>query len=64
MAEQAKQLTVGYDGSEFSDRALDWAIREAGTLSVGLKVVVSLGRPVAGEPSVYGAFLESMEEEA
>ena len=64
MAEQAKHIAVGYDGSEFSDRALDWAIREAGTLSVALKVVVSLGRPVAGEPSVYGAFLESIEEEA
>lgn len=64
MAEQAKHIAVGYDGSEFSDRAMDWAIREAGTLSVALKVVVSLGRPVAGEPSVYGACLESIEEEA
>lgn len=64
MAEQAQQVVVGYDGFEFSDRALDWAIREAGVLAVGLKVVVPLGRPVAGEPSVYGAFLDSIEQEA
>lgn len=64
MVEQAKQIVVGYDGSEFSDRALDWAIREAGALSTELKVVVSLGQPVAVDPSVYGTFLESIEDEA
>ncbi|KLU11330.1 universal stress protein [Kocuria sp. SM24M-10] len=64
MVEQAKQIVVGYDGSEFSDRALDWAIREAGALSMEVKVVVSLGRPVAMGPSIYGVFLQSIEEEA
>ncbi|MGX5359090.1 universal stress protein [Kocuria sp. KH4] len=45
MVEQAKQIVVGYDGSEFSDRALDWAIREAGALSMEVKVVVSRDCP-------------------
>ena len=59
-----EQIVVGYDGSENSERALDWAIQEAGALSGELKVVVSMGRPVAVDPSLYGPFLEAIEEEA
>jgi len=60
----AEQIVVGYDGSEFSDRALDWAVQEAAALSADLKIVVSTGRPVAVDPSLYGPFLEAIEEEA
>ncbi len=60
----ADQIVVGYDGSENSERALDWAIREAGALAGELRVVVSMGRPVAVDPSLYGPFLEAIEEEA
>ena len=59
-----EQIVVGYDGSENSERALDWAIQEAGTLAGELRVVVSMGRPVAVDPSLYGPFLEAIEEEA
>lgn len=59
----AEQIVVGYDGSEHSDRALDWAIQEAAALSAELKVVVSTGRPVAVDPSLYGTFLETIDEE-
>jgi nucleotide-binding universal stress UspA family protein len=60
----AEQIVVGYDGSENSERALDWAIQEVGALDGELKVVVSMGRPVAVDPSLYGPFLEAIEEEA
>ncbi|MFI7483929.1 universal stress protein [Kocuria sp. M1R5S2] len=60
----AEQIVVGYDGSENSDRALDWAVREAEASAGELKVVVSMGRPVAVDPSLYGPFLEAIEEEA
>lgn len=60
----AEQIVVGCDGSENSDRALDWAIREARALGGELKVVVSMGRPVAVDPSLYGPFLEAIEQEA
>ncbi|MGX5358663.1 universal stress protein [Kocuria sp. KH4] len=59
----AEQIVVGYDGSENSDRALDWAIQEARSLGSDLKVVVSMGRPVAVDPSLYGPFLEAIEAE-
>ncbi|MFE7631982.1 universal stress protein [Kocuria sp. NPDC057446] len=59
-----EQIVVGYDGSENSERALDWAIRETGALAGELRVVVSMGRPVAVDPSLYGPFLEAIEEEA
>lgn len=59
-----EQIVVGYDGSENSERALDWAVREAGALAGELRVVVSMGRPVAVDPSLYGPFLEAIEEEA
>ncbi|MFF0990064.1 universal stress protein [Kocuria nitroreducens] len=59
-----EQIVVGYDGSENSERALDWAIQEAGALAGELKVVVSMGRPVAVDPSLYGPFLEAIEQEA
>ncbi|GEO94324.1 universal stress protein [Kocuria turfanensis] len=60
----AEQIVVGYDGSENSDRALDWAIQEAQSLGSELRVVVSMGRPVAVDPSLYGPFLEAIEAEA
>lgn len=60
----AEQIVVGYDGSEDSDRALDWALQEAAALSAELKVVVAMGRPVAVDPSLYGPFLEAIEGEA
>jgi nucleotide-binding universal stress UspA family protein len=60
----AEQIVVGYDGSEYSDRALEWAVQEAAALSAELKVVVSVGRPVAVDPSLYGPFLQAIEEEA
>lgn len=60
----AEQIVVGYDGSENSDRALDWGIQEVGVLAGELKVVVSMGRPVAVDPSLYGPFLEALEQEA
>ncbi|ALU38685.1 universal stress protein [Kocuria flava] len=60
----AAQIVVGYDGSENSDRALDWAVREAAATAAPLRVVVSMGRPVAVDPSLYGPFLEAIEEEA
>ncbi|KUG57316.1 universal stress protein [Kocuria rosea subsp. polaris] len=59
-----EQIVVGYDGSENSERALDWAVREAAARGGELKVVVSMGRPVAVDPSLYGPFLEAIEEEA
>lgn len=59
-----EHIVVGYDGSENSDRALDWAIPEAAALSAQLRVVVSTGRPVAVDPSLYGSFLEAVEEES
>ncbi|MFE7630221.1 universal stress protein [Kocuria sp. NPDC057446] len=59
-----EHIVVGYDGSENSDRALDWAIPEAAALSAQLRVVVSVGSPAAANPSIYGSFLEAMEEEA
>ena len=60
----AEQIVVGYDGSENSDRALEWAIGEAQALPAALRVVVSMGRPVAMDPSLYGPLLETLEEEA
>ncbi|MFI7579444.1 universal stress protein [Kocuria sp. M1N1S27] len=60
----AEQIVVGCDGSENSDRALDWALREAGARSGEVKVVVSTGRPAAVDPSLYGPFLEAIEQEA
>ncbi|GAA1769722.1 universal stress protein [Kocuria aegyptia] len=60
----AEQVVVGYDGSGNSERALDWAIQETGALAGELKVVVAMGRPVAVDPSLYGPFLEAIEEEA
>lgn len=60
----AEQVVVGYDGSQDSDRALDWAVQEAHALPGELKVVVSTGRPVAVDPSLYGPFLEAIEQQA
>ncbi|MCM3688974.1 universal stress protein [Kocuria rosea] len=60
----AEQIVLGYDGSQHSDRALEWALREAAVLSAELQVVVSTGRPVAVETSLYGSFLAAVEEEA
>lgn len=61
----AEQILIGYDGSQNSDRALSWAVREAAALSAQLQVVVSTGRPaVAGDSSLYGSFVEAVEEEA
>lgn len=59
-----EHIVVGHDGSENSDRALDWAIREAEALSAQLRVVVATGRPVAVNPSVYASFLEALEKES
>lgn len=59
-----EHIVVGCDGSENSDRALDWAIQEAAALSAQLRVVVSTGRPVAVTPSPHGSFLEAVEEES
>lgn len=59
-----EQIVVGHDGSENSDRALDWALREAGAIGGELTVVVSTGRPAAVDPSLYGSFLEAIEQEA
>lgn len=60
----AEQIVVGHDGSPNSDRALDWALREAEALGGELKVVVSTGRPAAVDPSLYGPFLEAVEQAA
>ena len=59
-----EQIVVGYDGSDNSERALDWAIQEAGTLAGELRVVVSMGRPVAVDPILYGPFLDAIEAAA
>jgi nucleotide-binding universal stress UspA family protein len=66
MAEQsvAEQIVVGYDGSENSDRALEWATHHAAALSAGLKIVVSAGRPVAVGFRPDAPYRETTEQEA
>jgi len=59
-----ERIVVGYDGSENSDRALEWALQGAAALAVEQLVVVSTGRPVALDPDLYGSFLEAVEKES
>lgn len=59
-----EQIVIGYDGSENSDRALDWAIQEARARSGELQVVVATGRSLDLDPSPYWDFLVSVDEEA
>lgn len=60
----AERIVIGYDGSENSERALDWAIYEAAALSAAVEVVISTGRPVALDPLFYGSLLKAVEAEA
>lgn len=59
-----QKILVGYDGSEFAEKALDWAIGEAKALDGELTVVVSTGRPVVADAAITGPFLEKIEDEA
>ncbi|MDO4917971.1 universal stress protein [Kocuria sp.] len=59
-----QNIVVAYDGSEHSERALDWAISEAQQRKLALKVVLSTGRPSGLDPTVYGAFADALEEES
>lgn len=58
------KILVGYDGSEFAEHALDWAIGEAKAVDAELVVVVSTGRPVVADAAITGPYLEKIEEEA
>lgn len=59
-----QKILVGYDGSEFAEKALDWAIGEARAVDGELTVVVSTGRPVVADAAITGPYLEKIEEEA
>lgn len=59
-----QKILVGYDGSEFAEQALDWAIKEAQASDGELTVVVSTGRPVVADAAITGPFLEQIEDEA
>ena len=59
-----QKILVGYDGSEFAETALDWAIEEARSADGELIVVVSTGRQVMADAAITGPFLEQIEEEA
>lgn len=59
-----EKILVGYDGSAFAERALDWAIAEASAAGIPLTVVVSTGRPVVADAAITGPFLEKIEQEA
>ena len=59
-----QKILVGYDGSEFAEKALEWAIEEAKALDGELTVVVSTGRPVVADAAITGPFLEKIEDEA
>ncbi|WP_144790218.1 universal stress protein [Kocuria palustris] len=59
-----QKILVGYDGSEFAEQALEWAIQEAKAAQGELTVVVSTGRPVVADAAITGPFLEKIEDEA
>lgn len=60
----SQPIMAAYDGSEHSERALDWAIQEAAFRQKPLRVVVSTGRPVGVDQSLYGPFLDAIQEES
>ncbi|GAB2598900.1 universal stress protein [Kocuria himachalensis] len=59
-----EQIVIGYDGSDNSNQALDWAIQEAAALSAELQVVVSIGRPALFDSSPYASSLAAAEAQA
>ncbi|GAA4693594.1 MULTISPECIES: universal stress protein [Kocuria] len=60
----SQRIVAAYDGSDYSERALDWAIQEAAAQEIPLKIVVSTGRPVGVDQSLYGPFLDAVQEES
>ena len=59
-----RRIVAAYDGSDYSERALDWAIQEAVTQEAPLKIVISTGRPVGIDQSLYGPFLDAVQNES
>lgn len=59
-----QRIVAAYDGSDYSERALDWAIQEAVAQGAPLKIVVSTGRPVGVDQSLYGPFLDAVQSES
>ena len=55
---------VAYDGSEHSERALDWGIADCLERQLPLKIVLSTGRQTSLDQSLYGAFADALQEES
>ena len=55
-----QNIVVAYDGSDPSERALDWAILEAQKRQEPLKIVLSTGRQTGLDQSIYGAFADAL----
>ena len=59
-----QNIVVAYDGSDHSERALDWAILEAQKRQEPLKIVLSMGRRTGLDQSIYGAFADALHQES
>ena len=59
-----QNIVVAYDGSEHSERALDWAITESLERQAPLQIVLSTGRQTGLDQFLYGAFAEALQEES
>ena len=59
-----QNIVVAYDGSDHSERALDWAILEAQKRQEPLKIVLSTGRQTGLDQSIYGAFADALHQES
>ena len=59
-----QNIVVAYDGSDHSERALDWAIAESQQRQLPVKIVLSTGRQTGLDQSLYGAFAEALQEES
>jgi nucleotide-binding universal stress UspA family protein len=58
-------ITVGVDGSRYSQRALDWAIKEAGLRNAALTVIAVhevAGNHWTGNPEIYPADAPEQEK--
>lgn len=59
-----QNIVAAYDGSDHSERALDWAIADALEQQLPLKIVLSTGSQTGLDQSIYGAFAEALQEES
>ena len=59
-----QNIVVAYDGSDHSERALDWAIAESQQRQLPVKIVLSTGRQTGLDQSIYGAFADALHQES